>query len=354
MRNITCFTFLVFACLGGLWFSENGTSKENGDQQGKLIQVAESKIQWTGVAVSREGRIFVNYPRWLEDLPYSVAEITGNGEVKPYPSQEWNNWNSSLSPEDHFVCVQSVCVDANNDLWILDPASPLLQGVVAGGPKLVRVDLKTNQVAQVIRFDTSIAPPNSYLNDLRVEIKTNIAYITDSGEGAIVVVDLNNGNNRRLLAGHYSTTAEDSSLTIAGRKIPIMVHSDGIALDTRGGYLYYQALSGHTLYRIKTEYLQDTALTEENLGKLVEKVGNSGASDGLLYKDGYIYLTSIELNAIRRIAPGGEPELVVQDSLLQWPDSFAPGPDGSIYLTTSRIGFPEDGQPYRLFKLYLN
>jgi sugar lactone lactonase YvrE len=351
MRNMTCFTFLVFACLGGLWFSENGTSKENGNQQGKLIEVAQSEIQWTGVAISREGRIFVNYPRWREDLPYSVAEITRNGEVKPYPSREWNNWDSSLPVEDHFVCVQSVYVDTNDNLWILDPASPLLQGVATGGPKLVRVDLETNQVAQVIRFDAGIAPPKSYLNDIRVELKTNTAYITDSGEGAIVVVNLSNGTSRRVLADHYSTQAGDSSLNIAGREIPIVVHSDGIALDAQGGYLYYQALSGHTLYRIKTEYLRDASLTEEKLGKLVEKAGTSGASDGLLFQDGYIYLTSIELNAIRRMAPGGEPEIVVQDSLLQWPDSFAAGPDGSIYVTTSRITFPDDGQPYRLFQV---
>jgi sugar lactone lactonase YvrE len=351
MRNMTCFTFLVFACLGALWFSNSSESKGAGDPQNKLIQVAESQIQWTGIAVSREGRIFVNYPRWREDLPYSVAEITPNGEVKPYPSREWNNWNSSLSPKDHFICVQSVYVDANDDLWILDPASPLLQGVVADGPKLVRVDLKTNRVAQIIRFDASIAPPKSYLNDVRLELKTNTAYITDSGLGAIVIVDLKNDTSRRVLANHYSTRAEDSSLTIAGRKILIVVHSDGIALDAQGGYLYYQALSGHTLYRIKTEYLRDISLTGEKLGKLMEKMGISRASDGLLFKDGYIYLTSIELNSIRRIAPGGEPEVVVQDSLLQWPDSFAAGPDGSIYVTTSRIAFPQDGQPYRLFQI---
>ncbi len=30
----------------------------------QLKEIARSDKLWTGVAVSREGRIFVNYPRW--------------------------------------------------------------------------------------------------------------------------------------------------------------------------------------------------------------------------------------------------------------------------------------------------
>ena len=31
--------------------------------------------QATGVAVSADGRVFVNFPRWTEDSPVSVAEV---------------------------------------------------------------------------------------------------------------------------------------------------------------------------------------------------------------------------------------------------------------------------------------
>lgn len=41
------------------------------------------------------------------------------------------------------------------------------------------------------------------------------------------------------------------------KKSPPQIASDGIALDTKNGYLYYHALTGHTLYRIKTSYLTD-------------------------------------------------------------------------------------------------
>ena len=57
-----------------------------------------------------------------------------------------------MSAGDHFVCVQSVVADANGNLWVVDPAAPATAFIVPGGPKLVRIDLKTNKVAQVIRL----------------------------------------------------------------------------------------------------------------------------------------------------------------------------------------------------------
>ena len=39
----------------------------------------------TGVTVSRTGRIFVTFPRWGDDVPFTVGEIVGLGKVVPYP-----------------------------------------------------------------------------------------------------------------------------------------------------------------------------------------------------------------------------------------------------------------------------
>src|SRR3712207_8406405 len=43
------------------------------------------------------------------------------------------------------VSVQSVVVDPADRLWILDTGSPLFQPTKYGGPKLVCVNLETNQ-----------------------------------------------------------------------------------------------------------------------------------------------------------------------------------------------------------------
>ena len=46
----------------------------------------------TGVTVSHQGRIFVCYPRWGDDVTFTVAEVK-NGEATAYPNQEINQAN---------------------------------------------------------------------------------------------------------------------------------------------------------------------------------------------------------------------------------------------------------------------
>ena len=148
--------------------------------------------QLTGVGVSiKSGRIFVNFPYWSDDHSISVTEIV-NGQPKAFLNDEWNTPGPAGS---HFVCVQSVIVDDQDNLWVLDPAAPRMQEIVKGGPKLVKIDLATNQVVQTIPFGEDVAPKKSYLNDVR----TDTAFITESANGAIIVVDLKSGKARRLL-----------------------------------------------------------------------------------------------------------------------------------------------------------
>ena len=44
-----------------------------------IEQVARFDHQVTGVSVSEDGRIFVNFPRWTEDSAVSVAELNRDG-----------------------------------------------------------------------------------------------------------------------------------------------------------------------------------------------------------------------------------------------------------------------------------
>ena len=322
--------------------------------------------QVTGIAVSKSGRVFVNFPRWADQHSISAAELV-EGKPKPFPDEKWND---DGPPAERFVCVQSVYVDANDCLWILDPASPKMEGVQSGGAKLLKVDLKTNHVVQNIPFSDEIAPAKSYLNDVRVDTTTNYAFITESGLGAIVVVDLKSGKARRLLDGHASTkAAKELKLRVDGRELLTeqkqtpQIHADGIALDPRTGYLYYHALSGRTLYRIKTEDLRNENLSSEELEKKVENMGQTGPPDGMLESpDGSVYITSLEDNAIVRFNPDTRNlERVIQDKRLSWPDSLAWGPGGELYVSASQIqhmprfngGKSTRTEPYRVFKLSL-
>ena len=62
-----------------------------------LTQVAGFEQQVTKVAVSRDGRTFVNFPQWEKDVAVSVAEVMRDGRLRPYPDAEWNAW-SNLKP----------------------------------------------------------------------------------------------------------------------------------------------------------------------------------------------------------------------------------------------------------------
>lgn len=339
----------------------------------RLEEVARFDHQATGLAVSADGRIFVNFPRWTEDSPISVAEVGRDGTLKPYPDEKWNSWRNadspSRSPRDHFVCVQSVVADNRGNLWVLDPASPGIDKVIAGGPKLVRIELATNSVAQVIHFGEDVALQGSYLNDVRFHPDGATAFITDSGaRGAIVVVDLEAGRAEAgrayaRLDGHPSAQAEKGvEVTVAGEKLkrpdgrPFQVAADGIALSNDGRTLYWQALTGRTLYRIDTAALKSD--NPEDAAKKIEKVGVTHVADGLLMtRDDRLYLTAPEDNEVR-LWTGERSETVVSDPALSWPDSLAEGPDGSIYVTASRIhemswfrqGAP-NVLPTRLFRL---
>src|SRR3954468_5134401 len=87
----------------------------------------------TGVTVSLSGRIFVNYPKWGDDVKFTVAEII-DGEEVAYPNQPFNRPPPDAAP-DAWVSVQSVVVDPDDRLWILDTGSPMFKETEYGGPK---------------------------------------------------------------------------------------------------------------------------------------------------------------------------------------------------------------------------
>lgn len=329
-----------------------------------LTKVASFKHQVTGVAVSADGRVFVNFPRWTEDTAVSVAEVK-NGVVSPYPDAEWNSWRNAtkdtVSAKDHFVCVQSVVADGQGRLWVLDPAAPAMGANVPDGPKLVAIDLATNKVTRTIAFSPAVAPQGSYLNDVRFAPDGKTAYITDSGaKGAIVVVDIVTGKATRVLDGHPSTQPDKTVVVTAdgkplrrpdGRGIEFA--ADGIALSVDGSTLYWQAIRGKTLYSVPTSAL---AGAEATIASKVVVVGENGVADGLIISrhDGRMFVTSPQDDSIKvrdLSAAGSKPQVVIKDARLRWPDTFAEGPDGAIYLTTSHIqdsAFYKPGAPSAL------
>jgi len=211
----------------------------------------------TGVTVSHQGRIFVNFPKWGDGVAFSVAEIR-DGQTVAYPDEAINQSDSNdLSAA--LVSVQSVVVDPLDRLWILDTGSPLFQPTKYGGPKAICVDLTTDKVVRKILFPQDVALPTTYLNDLLFDLRRNkegVVFITDSsqnGPNRIIVLDIASGESWRRLHDHPSTKAEELHTflpIVEGR--PFLEHqpngsvkqgasmgADGIAISSNGEYLYY-------------------------------------------------------------------------------------------------------------------
>jgi len=329
---------------------------------GELTEIAKSNYQWTGVAVSKKNRVFVCYPRWSNMGPISAGELLPDGSVSAFPDKKWNEWiQGGKVVGEEFICVQSVYCDSNGALWVLDPAAPKFQGPITDGAKLVKVNLASNRVEKVYPLNSS-APKGSYLNDVRVDTKRQVAYMTDSGLGAIIVLDLKSGNARRVLDTSPSVKAEDVKVIIDEKRWGVMpdgsvrkVHSDGIALDKSGDYLYYQALTGKTLYRVATKDLRNEKLAAKELNAKVERVATTCPADGIEFgADGKLYFTSIEDSSIKSLnlsAAKKELTTVIKDKQLVWPDSLSLRGDGYFYVTCSQINLgPKAPTPYKIFR----
>ena len=336
----------------------------------------------TGVTVSQKGRIFINFPKWGDDVPFTVAEIR-DGKAVPYPDEAMNQINEE-DPAAALVSVQSVVVDPADRLWILDTGSPLFQPTKYGGPKLVCVDLATNHIIKKILLPQDMALPTTYLNDVRFDLRRGsegMAFITDSaqkGPNGIIVVDLASGKSWRRLHDHPSTKAEElpSFLPIVEGR-PFLEHqpngmvkqgagmgSDGIAISADGARLYYCPLGSRRLYSVDTDALANRSLEDSDAGATVIDEGDKGgASDGLESDAaGNIYATNYEHNSIMRRHLGGAWETVVHDSRLLWPDTLSLATDGYLYITANQLhrqarfhkGRDLRRRPYTLFRVRID
>ena len=347
LNSLPLLVLLAGATLQPLRAQDTPAAAPVGAKGKPITQVAHfDEYQVTGIAVSKDNRLFANFPRWSNDYKYAVAEVGKDGSLKPFPDEQWNSWKDK-DPDraDKFLCVQSVVVDDTGALWVLDTGNPGMNGTLAGGPKLVKIDLATNKVVQKIPFGADVCPAKSYLNDVRFDTGRGIAYLTESGVGSLIVVDLKTGTARRLLVEDESTLVNKKvDLTIDGKEVETAekqkpkFNADSLALSPDNAYVYYAPILTDTLYRVATAKLLDTSLSKEDLHKAVEKVCTIFPCDGYwMDKSGNLYLSDLRDGAIQKRTPDGKIELVCADPRIQWPDSFAMGPDGALYFSCSEI-----------------
>ena len=139
------------------------------------------------------------------------------------------------------------------------------------------------------------------------------------------------------------TKAEAIDMIIDGKTVkmngaPARLGINPITIDSQNDYLYWGAMSGTKLYRIKTENLNNSRLTNDGLEEHIETYGTKPISDGITIDDsGNVYVTSITDDSIGIVKPNGYYETLYQNDQLSWPDGFAVGPDNYIYVTINEL-----------------
>jgi len=373
-------TSLILVCLISGVSSSPQLATENIIGQLKVVATFNGPMP-TGVTVANDGRIFVNFPRWGDHIEYTVAEVK-NGKTIPYPNADINRYADGDEQANKLVSVQSVVVDpTGNRLWILDTGSIAFGPVKPGGPKLIAVDLGTNQVVKKILFSPEVALPTTYLNDVRFDLHRGaegMAFITDSsstGANGIIVVDLGSGKSWRRLNDHPSTKPDPVFVPVVEGEILQMrlpgqpparfaVGADGIAISPDGKALYYCPLTSRHLYSVSIDALSDLTKSDAEVAATVRDLGEKGGAGDGLESDaqGRVYLSDYEHDAIRRLTQAGVIETLVHDPRVLWPDTLSLAADGYLYFTANQVergaGF-HDGRdlrqkPYFLFRVKID
>ncbi len=324
----------------------------------ELEQVLSYPEPIGNVAVSQDGRVFFTVHPEARPVGNKLLELVDGASV-PFPD--------SRSQRELFDTVLGVVIDSQNRLWTIDHGNHALRE-----PRLVGIDLETRDVFRSHPLPRSVAPIGSFLQDLQVSRDGRTVIIADASfwrkQPAIIVYDVESGSARRVLQGHPSVSAENYLITSESREmrflggvLALRGGIDGIALDE--DWLYYGALNGSALYRIRLSDLRDRSLPDSQLGARVERYSDKPLSDGMSVDlEGRVYLTDVEHNAVFVVGPDRRPRTLVRDPRIRWPDALSFGPDQTLYVADSALSEvvfkPLDHirsqRPYSVFRIQLD
>ena len=288
------------------------------------------------IAIGPDGRIFLSVHGFYGQ-PVKVVELLNDGSTKPYPNKEW-----AFEPNrsNGLYDVLGLNVDERGILWLLDTSGSDRSG------RLVGWDTKQEELYKIIYLALPVINPSSFLNDIAVDSMHDYIYIADTAgnnKAAIIVVNLTTGQARRVLEGSKYTIAEDIDMVIDGRTIklnekPARLGINPITIDTNYEWVYFGAMSGKAVYRIRTADLRNELLPPTELEDRVERYGNKPISDGITIDGGgNVYITSITDDSIGVVGKNGKYKTLFKQDTISWPDGFAYGPDHNIYFTVNEL-----------------
>ena len=340
-------------------------SKAQAASAPKLEMVAELAYPPGGMTVTSRGDFVVSLHQFARPRQ-RVIRFSRKGELIAFPEDRW-----SLDPPSTRIALDAVLgvrVGDGGIVWMLDNG---LRGEVT--PKLVGWDVRKERLFRVIHLPPPVTVESSFVIDLAVDADEGFIYLADMAEGkraALIVVDIDTGNARRLLEGHTSTTPEEIDIVVDGKRVevarldgsrtPLRMGVSSITVDRKGSWVYFCPTNGRVLYRVDSEDLRDESLSPVELGNRVEAYSPKPVSTGLsIDSKGNIYLRALAAKAIGVLPPKTRSYMpYLQDPRLLWPGGLCFGTDGKLCVFTSQLhrmpyfnsGKDETVKPFRIFK----
>lgn len=331
-----------------------GSHRHRAAAQTAALEVVSSLILAPGnITFTPDGRQLVSLHQFYS--PKSrVVELGPLGKIKPFPNAAYNGPEENPTGISAGVgaamldAVLGVHCDRDGVVWMLDNGR---RSDVT--PKLVAWDTRKERLARIIHLPPPVTVPASFLADLAVDHTNGAVYIadtaTDGKSAALIVIDLATGFARRVFQGDETVVPQrDVDLSIDGKVVearagnspatPLRVGVNPVALDAANEWLYFGPMNGRSLYRVPTKHLSNMLLNNEELSEMTERYSDKPVCDGItMDKEGNIYVSDIAANAIGIIRPDRSYVLLASDPRLVWPNAFAWGPGGYLYVTTAQL-----------------
>ncbi|USE77813.1 major royal jelly family protein [Cupriavidus gilardii] len=341
------------------WRSYAGVSWEPSRQGADPAPFAGSvNAPIAGIHFDARGRTFVSTPRLVSaDAPATLSVLdtaaqSGPARLSAFPSADGNAVDAA--PDTHLRNVLGFHVDRRNGwLWALDMGFVAGQAEApAGAQKVMVYDLRTGRTVRRIALDGVADRKGSFLNDIVVDERRRIAYISDSGlrsapdnQAGLIVVDFAAGKARRVLDRHASLLPEAGAKVVShGAEVwpgnPLKLGINGIALSPDGGTLYWAVTTGTHIHAAPTRLLRDQGASPESLAAAVRDLGDVGGNTDGIVTDakGNLYITDVTRNGIVKYDPAtGTMSLLAADEGVFWPDTPALLPNGDLVFTASHL-----------------
>jgi hypothetical protein len=302
----------------------------------------------TGIKVSGQ-TIFLTVPRWRPGVPSTLNVLQSDSPPLLVP---WPSWD--LQEEGNCSAiqyVQSMEIDLDGVMWVVDVGRRNFVGFTPDNmcpPKMVLIDVASGQVVETFIFpDAAASYTASFLNDIVIDTRTQRAFISDAGTGAVVVYDRLGRNAWRFAD---ATTQYDPSyaFTIEGvayGNSTFVTPTDGIALTPDRSRVVYCALQGVLLWSVSAAVLGDPTNTLAQVQATQLLLGaKPSPSDGIVFDCAATLwfggLTTSALYAWPFSLAGGvsNAEVVQADAAtLHWVDTFAFDGAGGLYITSNKL-----------------